>query len=112
MDRLKKRKQKNRYDKFSKEFYNRVQKAFVKIAKNNKKKYHIIDNSHDSKNVEKIIFNKLINMLLINLSDQYELNKKKVKIIYSGGKSGWPGDIFKVNLNINKILRLNQYKKM
>jgi len=45
-------------------------------------------------------------MLLINLSDQYELNKKKVKIIYSGGKSGWPGDIFKVNLNINKILRL------
>jgi len=65
MDRLKKRKQKNRYDKFSKEFYNRVQKAFVKIAKNNKKKYHIIDNSHDSKNVEKIIFNKLINYLKI-----------------------------------------------
>ena len=33
MLRLKKRKRKNRYDKFSKNFYDRVQKAFLKIAK-------------------------------------------------------------------------------
>ena len=29
-----------------------------------------------------------------------------MKIIYYGGKRGWPGDVFKVSLNINKILRL------
>ena len=37
MQRLKKRKKKNRYDKFSKNFYDKVQKAFLKIAKTNKK---------------------------------------------------------------------------
>jgi len=31
---------------------------------------------------------------------------KKVKIVYSGGKRGWPGDVSKVSLNINKILKL------
>jgi len=35
MQRLKKRKKKNRYDKFSKNFYGKVQKAFLKIAKTN-----------------------------------------------------------------------------
>ncbi len=53
--RLKKRKKKNRYDKFSKNFYLKAQKAFVKIAKNNKKKYYIFDNSNDDKNLEKKI---------------------------------------------------------
>ena len=38
MQRLKKRKKKNRYDKFSKNFYDKVQKAFLKIAKTDKKK--------------------------------------------------------------------------
>ena len=60
MQRLAKRKRKNRYDKFSKNFYNRVQKAFLKIAKTNKRKYIIIDNSHDTPEVEKIIFKKFI----------------------------------------------------
>ena len=60
MQRLKKRKKKNRYDKFSKNFYEKVQKAFLKIAKTNKKKYMIIDNSHDTPETEKIIFNKFI----------------------------------------------------
>ena len=60
MQRLKKRKKKNRYDKFSKNFYNKVQKAFLKIAKTDKKKYIIIDNSLDTPETEKIIFKKFI----------------------------------------------------
>ena len=61
MKRLKKRKKKNRYDKFSKNFYSRVQKAFLKIAKTDKKKYIIVDNSLDTSETEKIIFEKFIN---------------------------------------------------
>ena len=59
MSRLKKRKKKNRYDKFSKNFYDRVQKAFIKIAKKNKKRCIIIDNSKDSIEPEKLIFSKV-----------------------------------------------------
>ena len=58
--RLKKRKKINRYDKFSKNFYDRVQKAFLKIAKTDKKKYTIVDNSLDTPETEKIIFKKFI----------------------------------------------------
>ena len=60
MQRLKKRKKKNRYDKFSKNFYSRVQKAFLKIANTNKKRYVIIDNSLDTPKTEKVIFKKFI----------------------------------------------------
>ena len=63
MQRLKKRKKKNRYDKFSKNFYDKVQKAFLKIAKTDKKKYIIIDNSLDTPETEKIIFRKFIKVL-------------------------------------------------
>ena len=63
MKRLKIRKNKNRYDKFSSNFYNKVQKAFIKIAKTNKKRYMILDNSNDTLNVEKIIFNKFMKLL-------------------------------------------------
>ena len=56
--RLNKRKQKNRYDKFSKNFYVRAQNAFIKIAKKNKKKYFVLDNSRDSDKTEKIILKK------------------------------------------------------
>ena len=63
MQRLKKRKKKNRYDKFSKNFYDKVQKAFLKIAKTDKKKYIIIDNSLDSPETEKIILKKFIKVL-------------------------------------------------
>jgi thymidylate kinase len=63
MKRLNKRKKKNRYDKFSKNFYSKVQKAFIKIAKTNKKRYLILDNSNDSPEVEKIIFSKFIKLL-------------------------------------------------
>ena len=55
LKRLKKRKKKNRYDKFSKNFYVRAQNAFIKIAQKNKKKYYIFDNSIDGNNLEKDI---------------------------------------------------------
>ena len=60
MQRLQKRKVKNRYDKFSKNFYSKVQKAFIKISKKNKKRYFVLDNSKDSNEIEKIIFKKFI----------------------------------------------------
>ena len=63
MKRLNKRKKKDRYDKFTKNFYTKVQKAFIKIAKTNKRRYFILDNSKDSPEVEKIIFNKFIKLL-------------------------------------------------
>ena len=61
--RLKKRKKKNRYDKFSRNFYVKVQNAFIKIAKKNKRRYFILDNSKDSKKTETVILKKLINVL-------------------------------------------------
>ena len=60
--RIKKRKIINRYDKFSKKFYIKVQKGFLSIAKKNKKKYFVIDNSSNSKKVESIIFKKFLNL--------------------------------------------------
>jgi len=56
--RLKKRRKKNRYDKFSKNFYTKVQNAFIKIAKKNTKRYCIVDNSKDSIKAESIILDK------------------------------------------------------
>ena len=61
--RLKKRKNKNRYDKFSKNFYQNAQKAFIKLAKKNKKKYFIFDNSTDDKELEKKILNIVLSKL-------------------------------------------------
>ena len=63
LQRLKKRKKKNRYDKFSKNFYTKVQNAFIKIAKKNTRRYCIVDNSEDSTKTESIIFDKFIQFL-------------------------------------------------
>ena len=63
LERLKKRRKKNRYDKFSKYFYIKAQKAFIKIAKKNKTRYFVLDNSNDSDETEKIILNKFIQVL-------------------------------------------------
>ena len=60
--RIKKRKKKNRYDKFSKAFYQKVQNYFIRIAKT-KKKYVILDNTKDTDETEKIIYNKVIKYL-------------------------------------------------
>ncbi len=61
--RLKKRKKKNRYDKFSKRFYINAQKAFIKLAKKNRNKYRIYDNSIDGKKLEKEILKVVLSKL-------------------------------------------------
>ena len=53
--RLKKRKSINRYDKFSKKFYNDAKNAFIKIAKD-KKNYYVLDSSNNDNRLEKNIF--------------------------------------------------------
>ena len=63
LERLKKRKTKNRYDKFSRDFYAKVQKAFLKIGNRNKRKYKIIDNSIDSPETEKLIYKEFLKLL-------------------------------------------------
>ena len=55
-NRLKKRKNKNRYDSFAQSFYRKVQKSFIKIAKN-KKNYYILDSSSNDDTLEIKIFN-------------------------------------------------------
>ena len=57
--RLKKRKSLNRYDQFDMNFYNKVQKGFLKLAKINKKSYKIIDSNLDIKKNEDLIINQL-----------------------------------------------------
>jgi dTMP kinase len=50
--RLKIRKSLNRYDKFNKKFYEKVQKGFIKLAQKNIKKYQIINSNKDIKDNE------------------------------------------------------------
>ena len=57
--RLKKRKSLNRYDQFDMNFYNKVQKGFLKLAKLNKKSYQIIDSNLDINKNEYLILNQL-----------------------------------------------------
>ncbi len=57
--RLKKRKSLNRYDQFNMNFYNKVQKGFLKLAKSNKKSYQIIDSNLDIKINEGLIINQI-----------------------------------------------------
>ena len=64
LQRLKNRKIKNRYDKFSKNFYIKVQNAFLKLARKNKKRYFVLDNSKDSNVIEKIILKKFLSKLM------------------------------------------------
>jgi len=56
--RINERKERNRYDNFSKSFYIKAQNAFIKIAKRNKERYCIIDNTEDSPYIEKKILEK------------------------------------------------------
>ena len=57
--RLKKRKSLNRYDQFDINFYNKVQKGFLKLAKSNKKSYKIINSNLDIKKNEDLIINQI-----------------------------------------------------
>ena len=59
LQRLKKRKSLNRYDKFDINFYKRVQKGFLKLANLNKKSYKIIDSNLNIKKNEDLIINQI-----------------------------------------------------
>tara|TARA_B110000027_G_scaffold104583_1_gene110900 strand:+ start:21 stop:632 length:612 start_codon:yes stop_codon:yes gene_type:complete len=61
--RLIKRKNLNRYDKFNYNFYNKVQKGFLKILRKNKKKYLKIDSNLSIKHNEKLILNKIDDLI-------------------------------------------------
>ena len=61
--RLIKRRNLNRYDKFDNNFYNKVQRGFVKIFKKDPKKYMKIDSNLNINNNEKIILNKVDNLI-------------------------------------------------
>ena len=61
--RLLKRKNLNRYDKFDKSFYDKVQKGFLKILKTNPKKYMKINSNLDINYNEKIILNKINDLI-------------------------------------------------
>ena len=57
--RLKKRKKLNRYDKFNYNFYSKVQKGFVKLARKKTKKCMIIDSNLETKINKKLIIKKI-----------------------------------------------------
>ena len=57
--RLNKRKKLNRYDNFSYDFYKKAQIGFIKILKNNPKKYLKRDSNLDIKFNKKIILDKI-----------------------------------------------------
>ena len=59
LNRLKKRKKLNRYDKFNISFYNKVQNGFLKISKNKYKSYQIVDSNLNINNNEKLILKKI-----------------------------------------------------
>ena len=61
--RLKKRKRLNRYDKFNKNFYKKVQKGFIKMAKKKPRKYFIVNSNLDIKSNEKLIINKVKDLI-------------------------------------------------
>jgi len=61
--RLEKRRNLNRYDKFNNNFYDKVQKGFIKIFKKNPKKYMKIDSNMSIEHNEKIILKKVIDLI-------------------------------------------------
>ena len=63
ISRLKLRTKLNRYDKFSKGFYERVQNGFLKLSKKNKKKYKIINSNLDIERNKDQIIKTIINLI-------------------------------------------------
>tara|TARA_B100000795_G_scaffold2463_1_gene1741 strand:- start:1232 stop:1843 length:612 start_codon:yes stop_codon:yes gene_type:complete len=61
--RLMKRKNLNRYDKFKSIFYEKVQKGFIKILKKNPKKYMKINSNLNISHNEKIILDKINDLI-------------------------------------------------
>ncbi len=64
-NRLKNRKILNRYDKFDNNFYNKVQKGFIKLSKKSPKKYLIVNSNLDIKKNEEIINAKIRKLIKI-----------------------------------------------
>ena len=62
-NRLMKRKNLNRYYKFDNSFYDKVQKGFIKILKINPKKYMKINSNLNIKHNEKVILNKINDLI-------------------------------------------------
>ena len=60
--RLRKRTNKNRYDRFKLKFYNNVQRGFLKIAKN-KKNYMIVNSNLSIESNKKIILKKILQLI-------------------------------------------------
>jgi dTMP kinase len=60
--RLNKRINKNRYDKFNFNFYNKVQNGFIDLAKSNNK-YFIINSNNEIKYNKKLIIKKIISLI-------------------------------------------------
>ena len=59
MKRLRKRNSLNRYDKFNKNFYKKVQNGFLKLAKKDINKYKIIDSNKDKDKNRSIMIEKI-----------------------------------------------------
>ena len=59
LNRMKLRKSTNRYDKFNYDFYEKVQKGYLKLANKNKKKYMIVDSNLNKKDNHDLIITKL-----------------------------------------------------
>ena len=61
--RLKSRKKLNRYDKFHIDFYDRVQKGYLKMSRMNKNKYQIINSNIDIQKNKELIIKKVDQLL-------------------------------------------------
>ena len=61
--RLNLRKSLNRYDKFNSNFYQRVQKGFIKLSKKNNRKYMVIDSNQEIDNNKNIIIKKIVKLI-------------------------------------------------
>ena len=61
--RLKMRKSLNRYDKFNKEFYDKVQKGFLRLSKKNKNRYMLVNSNLHIEMNKKIILTKVKQLL-------------------------------------------------
>ena len=57
--RLKKRKRLNRYDKFDKNFYKKVQRGFIRLSTKKPKKYLIVNSNLNIKTNEKLVIKKI-----------------------------------------------------
>ncbi len=64
ISRISNKKKINRYDKFSKLFYTKVQNGFLKICKNNKSKYMIINSSNKFEINRDIIINQVKKLII------------------------------------------------